>query len=315
MNQLGLGNVQTNTNQQPCTLMRRTSLIYLLLSAAACTSRALDISSIDYAWPEPPKVGDNTLHILTTNLLELKLINTKPADPAKVTQWDFVKNGQFVAPRKSSFAVTADGKSVSVKGIYFKRRPFYGPFSPRDLRIENSLYLLLASSISDNQVVEVKNPNGQLWPSTMIFKATKDPLRFSPATHVNQEGYMPNNTKKAMVGYYAGNLGEMGIPASAGFKLVDANSGVQIYQGSLVQRRDSGYTYSPLPYQQVYEADFSTFNTPGEYRLVVPGLGGSLPFLIHDGIAMSRFHRTVVGYSRPEYRKAAMPECRLPPTG
>ena len=105
--------------------MRRTSLIYLLfLSVAACTSRALDISSVDYAWPEPPKVGDNTLHILTTNLLELKLINTKAADPAKVTQWDFVKNGQFIAPRKS-----------------FKRRPFYGPFSPRDLRIENSLYL------------------------------------------------------------------------------------------------------------------------------------------------------------------------------
>src|SRR5439155_4863240 len=103
MNQLGLGNVQTNTYQQPCTLMRRISLIYLLfLSAAAYTSHAVDISSVDYAWPEPPKVGDNMLHILTTNLLELKLINTKAADPAKVTQWDLVRNGQFVAPRKSS---------------------------------------------------------------------------------------------------------------------------------------------------------------------------------------------------------------------
>jgi hypothetical protein len=94
-----------------------------------------------------------------------------------------------------------------------------------------------------------------------------------------------------MVGYYAGNLGEMSIPASAGFKLVDANNGQQLYQGSLTQRRDAGYTYSPLPYQQVYEADFTSFNSPGEYRLVVPSLGASLPFIIHDGITMA-FTRT-----------------------
>src|SRR4029077_8891366 len=92
---------------------------------------------------------------------------------------------------------------------------------------------------------------------------------------------------KAMVGYYAGSLGEVSVPASAGFMLVDANSGATVYQGSLVQRLDLGFTYSPTPYQQVYEADFTSFSTPGEYRLVVPGMGGSVPFLINDGIAMS----------------------------
>src|SRR5262249_54514872 len=101
------------------------------------------------------------------------------------------------------------------------------------------------------------------------------------------EGYIPGSPKKAMVGYYAGNLGEMAIPVSSGFKLVDANSGQEVYAGALIQRRDSGYTYSPTPYQQVYEADFSIFQTPGEYRLLVLGMGASLPFLIHDGIAMS----------------------------
>jgi len=35
----------------------------------------------------------------------------------------------------------------------------------------------------------------------------------------------------------------------------------------------------------VLEADFSKFQTPGEYRLAVPGLGVSFPFDIHDGIA------------------------------
>ena len=40
-------------------------------------------------------------------------------------------------------------------------------------------------------------------------------------------------------------------------------------------------------YQKVYEADFTSLNTPGEYQLVVPGMGASLPFLIDNGIAMS----------------------------
>jgi hypothetical protein len=97
---------------------------------------------------------------------------------------------------------------------------------------------------------------------------------------------MPNYAKKAMVGQYLGNLGEMNIPASAGFKLVDANTGTTVYTGTLNVRADQGYTYTPTPYQKVYEADFTSFNTPGEYRLVVPGLGASLPFLIDNGIAM-----------------------------
>jgi hypothetical protein len=142
------------------------------------------LSSVDYASPQPPNVNDNTLHILTPSLLELKLINTKAADPASPTIWNFVKNGRFLSPSTRWFAVTANGKSINVSSVYFKRRPFYGPASNRDLRIENSLYLLLASPVSDNQSVQVKNPNGQLWPASMQFTNVVDPLRYSPAIHV-----------------------------------------------------------------------------------------------------------------------------------
>src|SRR5438105_5268742 len=90
-----------------------------------------------------------------------------------------------------------------------------------------------------------------------------------------------------MVGYYLGSLGELNVPASSGFKLVEATSGAQVYQGALTQRSDVGWTYTPAPYQKVYEADFTSFNTPGEYRLLVPGLGASLPFVIDAGIAMN----------------------------
>jgi len=263
------------------------SVVYFVLALSVSSGLTQTIFSVDYAWPEPPKVGDTALHVLTTNLLELKLINTKEADPASITQWDFVKNGQFVSPSPKLFAVKADGRNIAVNGVYFKRRPLYGPLRPRDLRIDNSLYLVLASPVADNQVVEVKNQNGKLWPPSMIFKTTVEPLRFSPAIHVNQEGYMPNYPKKAMIGFYAGDLGEINVPAGAGFKLVDARTHQQVYQGSLVLHPDSGYTYTPAPYQKVYEADFSNFNSAGEYQLVVPTLGASLSFVIDTGVSMS----------------------------
>jgi len=275
------------TNNLPATKSNTPPIVFTNTIPAA-TNTLPGVSLIDYLTPQLPKVGDNVLHILTPTLLELKLITTKEPDSTQVTQWNFINSsGQFTPPAASAFSVTANGKSIGMTSVGFKRRPLYAPIAGYDLRIDNSIYLQLASPISDNQSIEVKNTDSSLWSSTTKFVAAVDPLRYSPAIHVNQEGYMPNYTKKAMVGYYAGSMGEISIPASAGFKIVDATTGAQVYQGNLVQRPDFGYTYSPTPYQQVYEADFTAFNTPGEYRLVVPGMGGSVPFMVHDGVAMS----------------------------
>jgi hypothetical protein len=255
---------------------------------SASPKAATLISDVDYTSLALPKVGDSTLHILTPTMLELKLINTKAADPSTVSIWNLVDaNGNLQTPSTAAFTVTADGQTVPVSAVGFKRRPLYAPFEAYDLRIENSLYLQLGSPIADNKTVLVKNNDGSLWTSANQFVAKVDPLRYSPAIHVNQEGYMPNFVKKAMVGYYVGNLGELTPPKTSGFTLVDATTGTQVYQGSLVSRLDTGYTYSPAPYQKVYEADFTSFNTPGEYRLLVPGMGASLPFMIDAGISMN----------------------------
>src|SRR5262249_33988273 len=129
-----------------------------------------------------------------------------------------------------------------------------------------------------------------LWPTNLAFSTVADPLRFNPAIHVNQEGYLPSSPKIAEVGYYLGSLGEMAIPTNK-FFLINAQSGASIFQGSLTLRADVGYKYIPTPYQNVYEADFTGWTTPGQYRLLVPGMGASLPFQIDEGIAMD-FART-----------------------
>lgn len=242
----------------------------------------------DYATLELPKSGDHGLHILSPSLLELKLINTKEASSNRVSNWDFVDDsGNLTLPSPSDFRVQVDGRTVGVANVGFRRRPLYAPFMSYDLRIDNSIYLQLGELISDGQHVQVLNPSGQLWGSGTVFAAQAAPQRFNPAIHVNQEGYLPIHSKKAMVGYYLGSLGEMPINTTAGFKIVDASTGDEVHKGTLVARPDSGYTYTPTPYQKVYEADFTSLTRPGEYRMVVPGLGSSLPFLINEGIAMS----------------------------
>ncbi len=246
--------------------------------------------AIDEAMLQVPQPGDNSLRILSPTLLELVRINAKQPDPAHVDSWDWVDDqGNFAPPDMSSLHVTVNGQPVAAHGIGFRRRPIYAPLDWRDLRIGNSLFVQLDTPIADAQSVDVTN-DGTLWPASMGFAATADPLRFNPAIHVNQEGYLPAFPKKALVGYYLGNAGEMPV-AATNFSLVDTSSGAAVFQGSLIQRRDVGFTYTPTPYQSVYEADFSGFTTPGEYRVVVPGMGASLRFRIDEGTAMA-FART-----------------------
>ena len=233
-----------------------------------------------------PAVGQSLLRVLSPTLLELHLINTEPPG-GPVSMWDFAdSSGQAHPPSASEFAVTANGQPLAVQTVGFKRRPLYAPLAQRDLRIDSCLYLQLAAPVPDKATVAVANPGGMLWGSGVPYTVTADPMRYSPAVHVNQEGYVSTWPKKAMIGYYLGSLGEMNIPSTT-FSIVDVETGAPQFQGMLMPRADVGYSYTPTPYQRVYQADFSSLTTPGQYLLVVPGLGASMPFRINDGVAMA----------------------------
>jgi hypothetical protein len=244
-------------------------------------------NEMDYTNLATPAVGDNALRVLTPTLLELRQLNTKAPDPAQVSSWNLVDgSGKFTAPGVNEFTVTVDGTAVAVTAVGFRRRVFTAPLNTYDLRIDNALYLQLAVPVADGQAVTVTNPDGTIWPASVLFTLTANPLRYSPAIHVNQEGYVPSFPKKAMVGYYLGDMGEMPVTATA-FTLIDVSTNAAVFQGSLTLRQDAGYNTTPLPYQQVFVADFSSFTTPGEYQIQIAGMGTSLPFLINDGIAMA----------------------------
>ena len=205
---------------------------------------------MDYTNLATPSVGDNALRVLTPTLLELRQLNTKAPDPAQVPSWNLVDaNGAFVAPATTEVAVTVNGLSDAVTAIGFRRRPFYAPLNNYDLRIDNALYLQLAAPVADGQSVVVTNPDETIWPASVIFSLAADPLRYSPAIHVNQEGYVPSFPKIAMVGYYLGDMGEMPITTGS-FSIINASTHVVVFRGALVSRLSIGWMIMPLPYQQ-----------------------------------------------------------------
>ena len=229
-----------------------------VLSILTFRSPAAPSSLPDEPTLELPAPGACQLRILSPTILELTLITTKPPDPAPVQTWDFVStNGQLHLPDAKEIDVKAGGDTVQVKAVGFRRRVLYAPLKKRDLRIGNYLYLQLARPIDENKHVEVNSPSGTLWPVELHFSAAADPRRWSPAIHVNQVGYLPDVSKKAMVGYYLGSLGELdvgdtlnkqtgetSVQVLPGFELLESSSGKVVHQGHLAPRRDKGFTFA-----------------------------------------------------------------------
>lgn len=254
-----------------------------------------------------PIPGEHIMNALTRGVIELKRINTKQPDPNPVDSWNFVDASGNLILQPSDFTVMFGNTAFQVTAVGFKRHPLYAPerlqSGVRDLRIENCIYLKLAQDIawglgtpfplkvSSSRFPEIFTG----LPSGLETVFPGFPPIANPVIHVNQEGYAPALSKKAYVGYYLGSLGELTIPSGTSFSVYPTNNfSSPAFTGTLVARPDQswGASYGSPPYQQVWEADFTGLSMPGEYRLWVPNIGFSFPFLINDGIPM-QFLRTI----------------------
>ena len=95
--------------------------------------------------------------------------------------------------------------------------------------------------------------------------------------HVNQVGYLPNETKRAVIPAYAP------IPDN-GFSIVDEDALPKVrYQGSLrAYENVSGKPYGPYPHHFI--ADFNDFTRPGRYRVRLSNGTLSVPFSINKNL-------------------------------
>ncbi len=235
-----------------------------------------------------PANGERHLHILTPTMLEITAITAGAPDaPGDTTPTPPVPPPPL-AP--GDFNVTVAGAKVGVTAVGYRRRAAYAPFKQRDLRIGHSIFLQLAKSVTENQKVEVSSSSSVAWLRELNLATNAAALRHSPVIHVNQVGYESIGAKIATVGYYLGSLGELPVAPTAGdvsgspvaFQVVDAATAAVVHQGHLSHHPDRNMPHGW--YRKVWTADFSKFETAGEYRIVVSGLGASYPFFIDAGI-------------------------------
>jgi hypothetical protein len=246
----------------------------------------VDISILDGIDGNLARPGDSGFRILTPTVLELGLVNTQPQG-GPPDSWNFVTgSGALNLPPNSVIQVKVDGVVVSASYAGFRRRALYAPLAPRDLRVDNRLFLSVIQPIAEGSSVEVKLTNAD-GPTSGIrtFTGVAGAGRFNAALHVNQEGFGTLSPKVAAIGYFLGSGGELSVPSGV-FSIVNRANGQVAYQGTLSVKPDVGFLYQPKPYQSVAAADFSALQTPGLYELRVPGMGASMPFRIGDGLPM-----------------------------
>jgi hypothetical protein len=278
----------------PAGLLPRIVIAVVVLGAVFLALEPTAIARTSHGVGAPslalPASGTHALRVISPSVIEVTWITSggpNPSNSAAANGLELFKAIQ-TGRKKSGLSVTVDGKPAEVVESGFKRRPVYAPLRTRDLRVSNFLYLKLAEPVDENEEVVVAFADAR-FPSASPLSVKALPLRTSPALHINQTGYFPSWRKIAMVGYYLGSLGELEVSADAGFQIVHAHTGDVEYRGKLTPRPDHGFPYSW--YQRVLAADFSAFKKPGEYRLVVPGLGASHPFRIDEGVPAA-FART-----------------------
>ncbi|NJK93935.1 MAG: hypothetical protein HC905_02515, partial [Bacteroidales bacterium] len=170
---------------------------------------------------------------------------------------------------------------------------------------EHWIYLSLPTPLVNGKTYVFQTSvagNGNTW--TFIYDETK--LR-SEAVHVNQIGYSTRSAQKyGYVYHWMGDKGGLDLSAfnNAAFSLIDVNTGSSAFSGQLKFRKsktnaETGQiTDTPnanFLSADVYECDFSSFNTPGEYVLKVDGIGSSFPFKIAGDIYRMPFYTAIRG--------------------
>jgi endoglucanase len=169
---------------------------------------------------------------------------------------------------------------------------------------EHWLYLALPAPLRSGKTYTVTTgdlaANGREWTVRFDEAQTR-----SEAVHVNLLGHVPSAPRKyAYVYHWMGDRGALDLHPYEGrpFHLVDQATGRPVFTGKLAFRAAAS---KPETFHKgdsppdgnflkadVYECDFSSFATPGRYRIAVEGVGASFPFRVDADVYREAF-RTV----------------------
>jgi endoglucanase len=200
----------------------------------------------------------------------------------------------FVADDKAEYSVSIDGQTVKPLAVYRKSKPNDWAQGLSTQSVRHVVYLKLPQALKPNQKVEINFGEVNVREASTSFVNYFSKLR-SEAVHVNQIGYRPDdNSKRAFVSCWLGTGGTLHLTDELSFSIIDVKTGKAVWSGksTLVWRadkieqmaRDDNFSKT-----DVATLDFSSFKTPGEYRIAVEGFGCSYPFEIGNDVWRKAF--------------------------
>lgn len=160
--------------------------------------------------------------------------------------------------------------------------------------VRHEIYLKLPRALTPGKRYNLDFGAGGQFTAPISFVFGDARLR-TEAIQVNQNGYHPRGRERvARLFQWLGDGGGVDFSGLKAFQIVEDKSGKIAFNGEVKllaagnpkrkmapERTADPDNDLPAP---LYQLDFSAFNTPGTYRVVVPGLGTSFPFAINQNV-------------------------------
>jgi len=234
------------------------------------------------------KPNEIRVNPLTPNTIEVSFIPKFTKDGFKRLPLDINATKNIMNFSINSIHPTATG---------LKRRVLYAPIVKNDLRILERVYLQLPFDLEDNHNYRLEidsNLTGTKHILNFIYRQD----RVSTIVHLDPEGYLVDDTKKAYMGMQLGSLGEI-IPTDLSFIVKKADTQEIVYRGVGTVEKSEGwrenFTNLDNLYKHVVEFDFSNLTTEGEYVIESPIAGVSQPFTIGKDVYRKTLNTLALG--------------------
>lgn len=177
----------------------------------------------------------------------------------------------------------------------------------RPLPFVHNISLVLPSPLKGGASYTVRFIGLNTARESVVYRHDSRAVR-SDAVHAIQTGYRPRDPfKRAYLSIWLGPCAETGRPGGYThqidtFELIDTATGKTVFTGKphltkALDARERLSIHDEKDYTQtaVHRLDFSSFDTPGEYRVHVPGIGTSYPFRIAADVWEEPFRAAMLG--------------------
>lgn len=217
-----------------------------------------------------------------------------------------------------NFSITSEDDSNYESNTHpiesgLKRRLIYAPIVKNDLRILERVYLELPYALQEGSRYRVHvddNVSGENHALEFTYRQN----RVSSIIHIDPEGYLPSDRKKAYMGMQLGSLGEV-VASDLSFVVKRVDNREVVYSGVGTVEASTGWreNFSNLEtlYQNVLEFDFSALTDEGEYMIKSPVAGVSQPFPIATNAYRKTLNTLALGlYNQRRGEDITMPYSR-----